>query len=181
MTGCVQFALDKRAIVQWNFIYILETWNPRVTASRILATVNKITRPSILYFCPQINKKKPQVLPFFCKGGLSFFCTRSLNISSVASGQFCGPLSHTFPRWSGAGGMACWRRFALLNILSACSHESPGFLRCFERHVMPIVKLAQFPTLVYSAWTWASHALGCFTHKCKPCFYQFNLTITQIT
>lgn len=50
MTGSVQFALDKRAIVQWNFIYILETWNPRATASRILATVNKITWPSILYF-----------------------------------------------------------------------------------------------------------------------------------
>lgn len=28
MTGSVQFARDKRAIVQWNFIYILETWNP---------------------------------------------------------------------------------------------------------------------------------------------------------
>lgn len=40
---------------------------------------------------------------------------------------------------------------------------------------MPIVKLAHFPTSVYSTWTCALHALGCFTNKSKP---RFHLYIT---
>lgn len=49
--------------------------------------------------------------------GLSF-------LNKAMDYQLCGlrTLGHAFPRWSGAGGKACWRRFALLNILSDTSH-----------------------------------------------------------
>ena len=40
---------------------------PIASASRILVTVNKITLPTILSFCPQKKREKPSIL-LFCKG-----------------------------------------------------------------------------------------------------------------
>lgn len=204
MTGSVQFARDKRAIVQWNFIYILETWNPLSHCKQDSCNCEQDNMSFHSVF-PSTDRQETVTNPtFFCfvlffvsVDSLFFFSTRSSNIRSVASGHFCGPLSPTFPRWSGrAGGTVCWRRFALLNIPSACSGESPGFLRCSGRNVMPIVKRAHLPRSVDSTRTRASRALtaasqtnatrvftcaGIHQLKKKKKKKGFHFRITQIT
>lgn len=137
MTGSVQFALDKRAIVHWNFIYILETWNPPPShCKQDSCNCEQDNTTYHLYFYPQINKKKSWILLFlqryFPSWWTHFFWTRSSDITTVASGHFCGPLSNTF-QVDGS------RRHGLLTEIwtfehSLNLHHSPGFLRCFRRN-----------------------------------------------
>lgn len=107
-------------------LYIhIRNLKPRASASRILVTVNKITLPTILSFCPQ-KKRKAFNSTFFSR--ILFFISDFLGSSNISdkraavSRLFCGPLSNTFPSWSRAGGTTCRQRFAL-NILLACSNH----------------------------------------------------------
>lgn len=126
---------------------------PIASASRILVTVNKITLPTILYFCPQ--KKRKASNPTFLQGSYSswwipVFFAGSSNISdkrAVVSRQFCGPLGNTFPRWSRAGGTACRQRFAL-SILWACSHHPPHLSGVSAGMLCPFLDLLIHPLLL---------------------------------
>lgn len=181
MTGSVQFALDKRAIVQWNFIYILETWNPRSLCKQDSCNCEQDNMSF-----PSTDKQETVTNPTFLQRAffvLFGFVLSGWTLSFFEQGP---PISALWPLDTtvahevthSPGGAAereaCWRRVALLNILSACSHESPGFLRCSGRNVMPIVKRAHLPRSVNPTWTWASRALGCVTNKCKPRFHLYG-------
>lgn len=108
-------------------LYIhIRNLKPRASASRILVTVNKITLPTILSFCPQKKRKAFNSTFFFSR--IFFFISDFLGSSNISdkraavSRLFCGPVSNTFPSWSRAGGTTCRQRFAL-NILLACSNH----------------------------------------------------------
>lgn len=139
---------------------------PIASASRILVTVNKITLPTILSFCPQ--KKRKAFKSYFSARVLflmmdSCFFAGSSNISdkrAAVSRQFCGPLGNTFPRWSRAGGTACRQRFAL-SILLAFSHHPSNLSGVPEGMLRPFLDLLIHPLQPGLHSTWAT-STACF-------------------